>query len=433
VEAMTVSGSKAVAAQSRATSLAYGGVLVFVLLYFTRPSDWIPGMAHVPLAKIAGFFALSAFFLSLGRVRQSPPREVIYLILLLVQLCLTVPFASVWRGGAFMHVLDFAKIVLIVLVMSMTVITRLRLKRIIFLHTICLVIISAVTIVHVQDTSGRLEGAIGGDFSNPNDLGLAIAIILPFVLAFLLGTRGSLRKVAWTIALLLMVYASLRTASRSGFLALFAVLAVSLWELAIKGRRPYLLVLVAISGLGIWTLSSGQLVERFGAIFNPKDTHGAYGSAQQREQLLWRSLEVTAEHPFFGVGPGNFTTVSGVWRTTHNSYTLMSAEGGLPALILYLMILWRAMGNIRRARRLQSKDPRHLLLAGAMHASLIGYLVGSFFSSVAYSFFPYLLVAYTTALVRNTETAQKRFEEAEERTEALSAGEFNEAAESQAY
>jgi hypothetical protein len=41
-------------------------------------------------------------------------------------------------------------------------------------------------------------------------------------------------------------------------------------------------------------------------------------------------------------------------------------------------------------------------MAGALLASLTGYLVGSFFLSVAYQFFPYILVAYTTALLAIT-------------------------------
>jgi hypothetical protein len=39
------------------------------------------------------------------------------------------------------------------------------------------------------------------------------------------------------------------------------------------------------------------------------------------------------------------------------------------------------------------------VLARALFASLIGYAVGSFILSVAYQFFPYFLVAYTTALL----------------------------------
>jgi hypothetical protein len=38
-----------------------------------------------------------------------------------------------------------------------------------------------------------------------------------------------------------------------------------------------------------------------------------------------------------------------------------------------------------------------VLLAGALRASLVGFVVGAFFASVEYHFFSYFLVAYTTA------------------------------------
>ena len=397
----TLPGSSRVAAfRSLPMTVAYAGVLLFVLVYCTRPTDWIPGTGGIPFAKILGVFAFGAFLLSLGSIRQKLPREVTYLILLFAQLCLTVPFSPIWRGGAFEHVLNFSKVVLITVIMSMTVVTLQRLRRVIFVQTASIVVIAGVTILQGNLFHGRLEGALGGDFSNPNDLGLAIALNLPFVFVFLLRSRRRLVWAAWAAGMVLMVYAVFRTASRSGALALAVVVCVCMWEFAIKGRRRYLLSLVGIAGLAVCIFASGQLRDRFGAIFDPPEDRGAYGSAEQRQQLLWRSLEVTIEHPLVGVGPGNFTTVSGVWRTTHNSYTLMSSEGGLPAFILYLMIFWRALANIRRAKRLQQPRSENMLLSGALRATLVGYLVGSLFSSVAYDFFPYLLVAYTTALVR---------------------------------
>jgi len=68
------------------------------------------------------------------------------------------------------------------------------------------------------------------------------------------------------------------------------------------------------------------------AAFVPSN-HGTEASlsAQQRKELLFKSLKVTVRHPLFGVGPGNFEVVSGAWDVTHNSYTQISAEGGIPA------------------------------------------------------------------------------------------------------
>ena len=117
------------------------------------------------------------------------------------------------------------------------------------------------------------------------------------------------------------------------------------------------------------------------------------------------------EHPLFGVGPGNFEQVSGYWHVTHNAFTQMSSEGGLPALILYVLILWHGFTNVRATKRLASRRTESSLLAGVLHASLIGYVVGSVFASVGFQFFPYILVAYTTALfsiAKNTASHSKK-------------------------
>ena len=90
--------------------------------------------------------------------------------------------------------------------------------------------------------------------------------------------------------------------------------------------------------------------------------------------------------------------VSGDWHVAHNSFTQISAEGGLPALILYVSILWLGFKNLRTAKRLARGRGQEILLARALCASLAAFVVGSLFATFSYEFFPYMLVAYTTAL-----------------------------------
>jgi O-antigen ligase len=201
--------------------------------------------------------------------------------------------------------------------------------------------------------------------------------------------------------MLVMLYAIFLTGSRGGFIALIVTAAVLLWEFAIRGRRRYLLALAVLAGVILWQSSSSLLVGRLKGTFNQhEDTAAAYDSAEARRQLFWRSVEITKEHPLIGVGPGNFQEVSGSWHVTHNSFTEMSAEGGVPAFILYMLILWCGLKNLRAIKRVARGQAESRLLARALLASLAGYVVGSLFLSVAYQFFPYFLVAYTTALFR---------------------------------
>jgi O-antigen ligase len=154
-----------------------------------------------------------------------------------------------------------------------------------------------------------------------------------------------------------------------------------------------------LAGLILWQFSSGLMAGRLKGTFNQQeDTAASYGSAEARQQLFWRSLEITKQHPLFGVGPGNFQEQSGSWHVTHNAFTEMSSEGGLPAFILYVLILWGGFKNLLGTKRLARGRTESSLLARALLASLAGYVAGSVFLSVAYAFFPYFLVAYTTAL-----------------------------------
>ena len=379
---------------------AYISLLLFMVIFCLRPEDWIPGLSGVPLAKITAIIALLALIVSLSNIRRRLPPEVLFLALLTGQLFLAAAMSSVWRGGAVKTTLDFAKILIVVIVMNAVVNTSKRLHRLIFIQAASVAAITGITMWKGRLINGRLEGVLGGNYSNPNDLALEIVISLPLCLALLFLARNKVWKIAWALAMTVMSYAVFLTGSRGAFLALVVTAVVCLWEFAIRGRRRYLFLLAALVGIILWQSSGSMLEERFNGTFNSKaDIASSYDSAQQRMQLFWRSVEVTREHPLFGVGPGNFQIISGYWRVTHNSFTEMSSEGGVPALILYVLLLWCGFKNVKTVKSLARAHRESKLLARALQASLAGYVVGALFASTAYEYFPYFLVAYTSALV----------------------------------
>ena len=125
------------------------------------------------------------------------------------------------------------------------------------------------------------------------------------------------------------------------------------------------------------------------------------GSAQERKELLTRSLELTYRHPIFGIGPAQFGN-GGLWHQTHNSYTQLSSEAGLPALMIFLALMRRTFRNLRSIRTVPRRS-QVWYLGGALYCAMIGYLVGAFFLSTAYWLVPYLLVSYGLALRRVSE------------------------------
>ena len=381
---------------------AFWALLAFVVVYCARPEDWIPGLWMVPTAKITGALAVVAFLFSIGTARRRMPREMIYLGLLVCQIGLAAVFSPVWRGGASTRVTDFAKLLLILAVMIMLTTTLTRLRQIIYVQAASAAIIALASIYQNRTRLDRLVGAAYGTYYNPNDLAMALCIALPFCFAFLLAGRGLFRKVTWTLAMLIMTYAVFLTGSRSGLLSLIFSGGACLWEFGVKGGRRYLVVLGCAATLVLGLVGGSALRVRLGASVESDvstlESQSASASQVQRKALLIKSLVVTAQHPLFGVGAGNFQVVSGMWHETHNSYTQMSSEAGLPALILYLMILWRAFANVGQATQRASAGKEELLWARALRASLLGFVVGSAFGSVAYLFFPYFLVAYTSIL-----------------------------------
>lgn len=381
-------------------------VLAFFVVYMARPEDWIPGIGHLRPALIIGVFALVAFLMSVARMQEGLPREVVYLILLLVQLALSSVLSPVWKGGAISQTEEFAKMVLIVIVMTVAVTNLARLRKLIFVQTASVAIVALISIKTSHLIGQRMEGVLNGIYSNPNDLAIAIVVSLPFCLVFLLRARGALRKMIWTAGLLGMVLAVFRTASRGGMLALIVAAVLCVWDFGVKGRRLYLPALAVIVGVLFLFLAGKQVRERFADTFSSnssnspdssnRDYEYANASAVARRQLLVRSLEVTAEHPLFGVGPGNFSIVSGAWRDTHNVYTALSSEDGIPALILFLMIYWRAFANLRRVRESETADSELGMFATALRAALWAFALAGPFYPDAYQYFVYFTLALTT-------------------------------------
>ena len=365
-----------------------------------RLDSWI---GHGPACEnILAFLILLALVFSFGEIRWHIPQEVIFLTLLVGQLWLAAIFSPVWKGGAVNVMLDFSKVLPLVLVIYGAVRSMNRLAWILFVQAASVAAIAFASILHGHVKEGRLQGALSGIYGNPNDLALAIDLTLPLCLALALVTKNIWKKIAWTIAMLAMIYAVVLTASRGGAIALVVAALVCLWQLGVKQRRYYLLLLAPLAVVAVWFYGGGSLEQRFAETSIDSGTNKpdseAEGSALQRKELLFRSLEVTATHPLLGIGPGNFPIISGNWHVTHNSYTQISAEGGIPALVLYLLILWRAAANLIAVGKYPKAGSGTRLFSMALVASLFAYLVGSFFGSEAYQLFPYCLVAYTTAL-----------------------------------
>jgi O-antigen ligase len=384
---------------------AFFWLTAFYFIYCARPTDFTPGLNEIPLAKITAVLAMLSLIFSAGKTPRklaNLPREGYYLLILVALLFGSAALSPVWRGGAVFATLDFAKVSIAWLLTFLLVTSFKRLRRMIFIQAASVALVSVVAVVKGHGVP-RLSGVIGGFYSNPNDMAFAIVLSLPFCLAFLLSARGMLRKGMWFLGMLMMAMALILTASRAGFIDLLIAGTFCLWHFGVRGKRLYLIGGTFILGAVLLIVAGRSLMRRFAAISgsdaNSQLEMSAEGSYEERKILMMRALDAIVHYPVLGVGVSNFVVYSGLWKEVHASYLQIGAEGGIPALILYLMFFARGFGNLKDLGRGEKLDPETTLFAGAFKSSLVGFIVGACFAPEAYQFFPYLTVCFTSVLL----------------------------------
>lgn len=410
---------------------AFLGLLAFTAVLYFRPQDQIPGMGAVPFAEIFAIVGLIAMVTGrLGRglpVTRITP-ELAGVAGLGFVILLTAPF-SIWPGGAVGTFTDvFAKVILIFVLMVNTLTTTERLFR---FMTVVVLATGYIATRAVFDyarginliENGRVQGAVGGMFGNPNDLALNMVAVLPLSVLVAIQAKTTMGRLGAAFLGMMMVCAVMVSYSRGGFVGL--AMMVMILGVQLARRKP------AVAGVGALLLlfavpfAPSSYWERVASITD--DSLDATGSREARRILLTEAWETFLTFPFHGVGAGQFANYNPperleIWRETHNVVLQVAAELGIGGLAVFLFLLYRSLvagrvtrGLVRRARgqnarpswqanapppsAVISRDEAALLdaHAGAMTSAIAGWLVCALFASVAYSWTFYYLLALAAA------------------------------------
>src|SRR5207302_6932709 len=137
--------------------------------------------------------------------------------------------------------------------------------------------------------------ALGGIYSNPNDLAFAIVLTLPLILLLLLTSKSKLIRAGWGLAMVAMMYTLFLTASRAGFIDLVISVPVALWFFGVKGRRPQLILISALMGALLLIFAGSHLRNRLvattGSNIESAEEQTAYGSYEERKFLMVKALK----------------------------------------------------------------------------------------------------------------------------------------------
>jgi probable O-glycosylation ligase (exosortase A-associated) len=382
------------------------GLLVYSWLAYLRPQDmtfgssrWLPLAQWVAIAMILGL----VLAVLMGRERLAAVKlQTVSLMLLGAWIGFTVTTAirpelsqTLWG--------HYWKAMLVALITTGMVRTRER------FHLLMLVIAMSIGFLGAKHGlfglfrgGTRFNHGPGGMMDDNNTFALGLNMALPLLLGIALVERRRLvRWAAFAMAALSML-TILFTFSRGGLLTLGIVGALLIWR---SRRRALALAVLGLGLVGFLLASSEGLrdeyVRRAGTIAEYETDNSAMGRIE-----AWKtSWQVFLDHPVTGVGPNNLRTVFRRYapkldrfRVAHNAYFQLLAECGLPALLLFLLVLGGALWRMERLRVRAAPGSWGEVYARMLQVSIVAYMAGSMFLNMAYFELIYHLVGASASL-----------------------------------
>jgi O-antigen ligase len=418
-------------------------LLVYLFMYFSRLPEllsWLRiGLIMQPILLIGLFMTDQVNVLT----KLRPTR---WLIALTIWVGLCVPF-SVWPGGsvaAFMNTLQSLLLVSYILAFIRSLPDIRRAFTAVGLASGLIAIISFVSSADIDNRQG-----MGGSASlaDPNFYALYLLVGGVFLCWVAVQKRGFMRFLAMAL-IPINLAGILRSGSRAGLLTLGVGIVIFLIRASAKQRTLVLSacaigLLVSLAFLpqkiktrfttwlspgGFSSFLSGKQAEPTEKDFDvngmtssqaasDEEITGSQASTEARLYLLRESLLLTAMNPIFGVGPGQFEVaeaayaakrgIKGIWHYTHNTYTQMSSECGIPGLVMFIGALFPGYGSLSLFRR---HGPTRSIRQTALflQTAYLMLMVGAFFLSLGYGGLPFVLIAFSGAFKRAVRSQVKR-------------------------
>ncbi|MDH3198045.1 MAG: O-antigen ligase family protein [Candidatus Krumholzibacteria bacterium] len=370
------------------------GLVIYLLFLYVRPQEYMPGLVGAPIMLVLGgaTFALMILHMAIYQrtivFTKSPQNG---LILWFLAAIAASHLSRLALSPTLDETLNFMPTVVMYFLVANLVNTPRKLKFTIVLLVLLTTVLAVQGLVQSftgaglggQETyEGRIQAV--GIFSDPNDLALALVIVLPWVFLKLFESPRGLEKAFATVVMAVLVYALYLTASRGGLLAFAALMMILLVRRF--GRVPGLvaggLVFMAVLVLGprMSSISTGEA--------------SAYG----RVQAWGIGLDLFEAYPLFGVGARNFTEYH--FRTAHNSYVLCAAELGLFGLYPWVLAIYLSIKNNQYIARHLHRSPLRdvALYVDTVRYGLIAFVLAAYFLSRTYNELLFILLGLSAAI-----------------------------------
>jgi O-antigen ligase len=390
----------------------------YLLMAVGRVHQLFPVLETLRPAMLTGLLAIVMYLLDRReerRLRHLFVPATNYLVAFLIWMVLSVP-GSLAPGHSFDFVFsNFMKTVLMYLVVAGAVRGLRDVERLAGVYLFGAAAYAGVVISRFDLGSGD-DWRLGHlYYYDANDFATFVVTAMPFGLYFLCAGRRSLVRALAAVGLAVLTVGFVRAGSRGGLLALVTVVGFIVWRYTGITLR-WRLGVTALVALVLVLTASPRYWEQMRLGLTESDYN--FTEETGRIQVWQRGMGYMLQNPILGVGPNNFEVAEGTlspfaarqqlgfgvrWTPAHNSYVQVGAELGIPGLVVFVAIIASAFGALRRSSRSAGADPqRSPQLMQALTASLIGFVVGAFFLSLAYHEILYTLVALAVGLERVT-------------------------------
>ena len=370
--------------------MAFLLLLLYLVVLYIRPAEWIPAFAGWQLADLtlisAGIFLVFRIVATRKGLVQVPHHGFILGLLGAIVASHAV-HTYVW--GLKASLVRFAPVVILYFLVANTLTSERRFKTVLWV---------LLTLTAVLAWQGIAQKAAGygwagqkliagritwiGTLNDPNDLALAFIIMVPVLLAILIKPGFFGVKVLPFGLLWLLVYGIYLTNSRGGALGFVAAV------LFFFVKRSRYVVPGGILG-GLFALPFFLFgPSRLGLLSSSPD-ESVYG----RLDSWYYGFQLMKSNPIFGVGQNMFTNDYPL--TAHNSFVLAASELGLVGLFCWVGLFYVSFKGLSRVQRHHARLAPY---AYGLQAALVGFGATAFFLSRTYNDLPYLVCALSVAL-----------------------------------
>ncbi len=375
----------------------YFYLLAYLTVLYIRPHEFVPGFMGLPILPV---LLVSAFVFWLIRQPKRFEAPQFWLVpVLMVAMSLSVVFTG-WIGGGINVLSDFAPVVMLFYMVATSTDSLQRMRQIFLVLSACITVIAW----HGIDQSIKGIGWTGAQLSqetritylgflnDPNDLAMALVMVLPMILQ-LARHFGLLLKLASWAAAGAVAYAVYLTNSRGSVLAMGAMLL--LYGILRYGVVKSVIVLPILFAPLI-ALGPSRMA----------DMSADEDSAEGRIEAWYEGVQLLIMRPLFGVGKGLFADHHGL--TAHNSFVLAFAELGMIGYFFWLsniVISWLMLQRLVLTPAAAGASAEETAQWDAIRENArtlwygyVGGLVSAFFLSRSYVVILYLHIALIVAI-----------------------------------